>query len=70
MRPADRRLPGTVIDHLTLDNPTDRALFQLGTWPSELRSAIFITVHAAQKDRLLSAARMATGAFSRKIKTM
>ena len=29
-----------VIDYLTLDNPTDRALFQLGTWPSELRSAI------------------------------
>ena len=24
----------------TLDNPTNRSLFQLGTWPSELRSAI------------------------------
>ena len=26
--------------YLTLDNPTDHALFQLSTWPSELRSAI------------------------------
>ena len=25
---------------LTLDNPTDRALFQLGTFPTELRTAI------------------------------
>ena len=26
--------------YLTLDNSTDRALFQLGTWPSEPRLAI------------------------------
>ena len=51
---------------LTLDkfNPTDRALFQLGRTENRERQ-LFITVHAAQKDRLLSAATMATDAFSR-----
>ena len=37
--PATR---GSVVQEYTcpLDNPTDRALFQLGSWPSELGSAI------------------------------
>ena len=39
---AAESAPGPLVqEFLTLDNPTDRALFQLGTWPNELRSAIF-----------------------------
>ena len=34
------RVPVVQELYLTLDNPTDRALFQLGTWPSELRLAV------------------------------
>ena len=35
-------LPGPIVQelHLTIDNPTHRALFQLGKWPCALRSAI------------------------------
>ena len=43
---------------MTLDNPTDRAIFQLETLPTDRRTAII------QKDRLLSAATIATDGFT------
>ena len=56
---------------LTLDNPTDRALFQLGRLPTKRRTAIIHHGDAAQKDSLLSEARMAIKyAFSMKDTTM
>ena len=58
--PVDQELD---LSHMTLDNPTDRALFQLGRLPTKLRTA-------AQKDSLLSEARMAIYAFSMKDTTM
>ena len=63
--------------YLTLDNLTDCALFQIAALSSGWAHGhanwyrqFFITFHAAQNYRLLSAARMATGAFSRKNTTM
>ena len=68
----ERRGPVDQELNLTLDNPTDRALFQLGRLPTKLiwERQLFITVHAAQKDSLLSEARMAIYAFSMKDTTM
>ena len=37
---------------LTLDNPTDRALFQLGTLPTELRTTIILALKVILLDRL------------------
>ena len=51
--PVDQEL------HLTLDNPTDRALFQLGRLPTKLKTTIMHHgPYAAQKESLLSEARM------------
>ena len=49
---------------LTLDNPTDRALFQLGTLPTKLRTTIIYYGPCCPKGQLLSAARMTTDTFS------
>ena len=63
--PVDQEL------HLTLDNPTDRALFQLGRLPTKLRATIIHHgPYAAQKESLLSEARMSIYAFSMKDTTM
>ena len=55
--PAQR---GPIVQELnmTLDNPTDRAIFKLETLPTDRRTAII------QKDRLLSAATIATDGFT------
>ena len=55
---------------LALDNPTVRALFQPTTLPTELRTTIIHRGPSHPKNRLLSAARMATDAFYRKNTTM